>query len=99
MSGHYDALMRTTVTLDKDVERMLRDTMHRTRASFKETLNQAVRAGLTARRQPAGKRKPFVLAARPMGLREGIDPAALNKLADELEVDAVREQAVARRAR
>jgi hypothetical protein len=23
-----------------------------------------------------------------MGLREGIDPAALNKLADELEVDA-----------
>lgn len=93
--------MRTTVTLDKDVERMLRDTMHRTRASFKDTLNQAVRAGLTGRRQPTGKRKrkPFVLAARPMGLREGIDPAALNKLADELEVDAVREQAVARRAR
>ena len=90
--------MRTTVTLDADVERMLRDTMHRTRRSFKETLNRALRAGLTARRQPAGKPKPFVLTARPMGLREGIDPTALNKLADELEVDAVREQAVARRA-
>ncbi len=98
MSGHYDALMRTTVTLDDDVERMLRDTMHQTRRSFKETLNRALRAGLTARRQPAGKRKPFVLAARPMGLREGIDPTSLNKLADELEVDAVRGQAVARRA-
>ncbi len=83
-------MMRTTVTLDADVERMLRDNMHRTRRSFKETLNQAIRAGLTARRPPNGKGKPFVLEVRSMGLRQGIDPAALNKLADELEVDAVR---------
>ena len=82
--------MRTTVTLDDDVERLLRDTMHRTRRSFKETLNRAIRDGLMGRRQPAGKLKPFVLTPRPMALREGIDPTALNKLADELEVDAVR---------
>ena len=82
--------MRTTVTLDEDVERLLRDTMHRTRRSFKETLNRALRAGLTARRQPAGKQKPFVLRPRSMEMREGIDPTASNKLADELEVDAVR---------
>ncbi len=97
MSAHYGALMRATVTLDKAVERMLRNTLRRTQGSFRETLNRAIRAGLTE--QPVWKRKPFVLAARPMGLREDNDPTALNKLADELEVDVVREDAVARRAR
>jgi len=76
---------------------MLRNTLRRTQGSFRETLNRAIRAGLTE--QPVWKRKPFVLAARPMGLREDNDPTALNKLADELEVDVVREDAVARRAR
>ena len=77
--------MRTTVTLEKDVERMLRDAMHRTRRSFKETLNTAVRMGLGGK--PA-LQKPFVVKARPMTLRTGIDPAGLNKLADELEAGA-----------
>jgi hypothetical protein len=83
--------MRTTVTLDKDVERMLREAMHRSRSGFKQTLNAAIRAGLgqqTAR--PAGR--PFVLKARPLGLRAGLDPAGFNKLADELEVDALLEK-------
>jgi hypothetical protein len=82
-----DALMRTTVTLEKDVERMLRDAMHRSRRSFKETLNAALRAGLGGR--PAqSKRAAFVVRARPMGLRAGVDPAGFNKLADDLEADA-----------
>ncbi len=44
--------MRTTVTLDADVEQMLRSSMRDRGVSFKEALNQAVRAGLT----PAGRR-------------------------------------------
>jgi len=79
--------MRTTVTLDKDVERLLRDAMHRSRRSFKEALNTAVRAGL-AGHAASTKNLPFVVKARPLGLRAGIDPAGLNKLADELEMDA-----------
>jgi hypothetical protein len=79
--------MRTTVTLEKDVERMLRDAMHRSRKSFKETLNAALRAGLSGKMtQPKARR--FVIQARPLGLRAGIDPAGLNKLVDDLEVDA-----------
>jgi hypothetical protein len=78
--------MRTTVTLDKDVEQMLRDAMHRSRKSFKETLNAALRAGLRGR-PVRSKRPAFVVRARSMGLRAGIDPAGFNKLADELEVD------------
>jgi len=79
--------VRTTVTLDKDVERMLRDAMHQSRRSFKEALNAALRAGL-AGNAAAVKSVPFVVKARPLGLRAGIDPSGFNKLADELEVDA-----------
>jgi len=79
--------MRTTVTLDKDVERLLREAMHRTRTSFKQTLNAAVRAGLGRRPAPAARR-PLVLKARPLGLRAGLDPAGLNQLADDLEISA-----------
>ncbi len=84
---HHDALVRTTVTLDKDVERMLRDAMHRSRRSFKEALNAALRAGLAGNAADV-KNVPFVVKARSLGLRAGIDPAGFNKLADELEVDA-----------
>src|SRR5205814_7987353 len=83
---HHDAPMRTTVTLDKDVERMVRDAMHRSRRSFKETLNAALRAGLSHDRVST-RRAPFIVKAKPMGLRTGIDPASLNQLADDMEVE------------
>jgi hypothetical protein len=83
--------MRTTVTLDKDVERLLREAMHRSRTSFKQTLNAAVRAGLGPKPAPAARR-PFVLKARPLGLRTGLDPDGLNKLADDLEIEAWQRQ-------
>lgn len=81
--------MRTTVTLDKDVARMLREAMRSSRQSFKRTLNEAVRKGLRGKPAHTG-RSSFLIKAKPMGLREGIDPTNLNKLADELEMDAVR---------
>ena len=78
--------MRTTVTLDKYVERMLRKEMHESRKSFDETLNDALRAGLGAK-MSRPKAKRFVVKAKPLGLRAGIDPASLNRLLDDLEVD------------
>jgi hypothetical protein len=88
---HHDVSMRTTVTLDRDVERMVRDAMHRSRRSFKETMNAALRTGLAKPIRGRGRR--FVIKARPMGLRAGIDPGSLNKVADALEVDAFLEKA------
>jgi hypothetical protein len=79
--------MRRTVTLEKDVERMLREAMHKSRTSFKKVLNAAVRAGFAANRNREAV--PFVVRAKPMGLRAGIDPTGLNRLADELELKAV----------
>ena len=64
--------------------------MHRSRRSFKETLNTAIRAAL-GRVPPRSDRPAFVLEPRPLGLRAGIDPTSFNKLADELEADAFRE--------
>jgi hypothetical protein len=83
--------MRTTVTLDKDVERMLREAMHRSRTGFKQTLNAAIRAGLGRKPAPAASR-PYVIQARPLVLRAGLDPAGFNQLADDLELEAVLEK-------
>jgi hypothetical protein len=33
--------------------------------------------------------RPFVIQARPLGLRAGLDPAGFNQLADDLELEAV----------
>ena len=83
--------MRTTVTLDRDVERMLRDAMHKSRTSFKKALNGAIRAGLGAGK-PGPKAKPFVVHAKPMGLRPGNDGGRLSQLADDLEIEAFLEK-------
>ena len=84
INWHHDANMRTTVTLDKDVEQLLRDGAHRSRTSLKKMINAAIRAGLAGK--PAKKRRaPYVVKARPMGMRAGLDPAGFNKLVDDLE--------------
>ncbi len=50
--------MRTTVTLDPDVESLLQAVMQERGLSFKEALNQAVRAGLASRPGSARFRTP-----------------------------------------
>jgi hypothetical protein len=48
--------MRTTVTLDPDVERLLRTAMRERGVSFKQALNRAIRDGLAPAPAP-GKRR------------------------------------------
>lgn len=74
------------MTLDSDVERILRDEIHRTRRSFKEILNDAVRRAL----KPSPPRLPSLLPPVPMGMMEGMDPTRFTNLADELEVESYR---------
>ena len=50
--------MRTTITIDPDVEQLTRDAMQRTRKSFKATLNQALRRALSGELKPI-QEKPF----------------------------------------
>jgi hypothetical protein len=75
--------MRTTVTLDPDVELYLREACQAQGKSFKKVLNNALREAL----KPPGQ-IPELLPPRSMGLQPGIDPRRLSDVADELEVEA-----------
>ncbi len=79
--------MRTTVTLDPDVEQLLRHATHGSQQNFKAALNDGLRRGL-AHLAPTVAPAPFVVKARPMGLRAGLDPSRLHDLADDLEAEA-----------
>ena len=72
--------MRTTVTLDPDVEAGLRSRMRERGTSFKVALNEAVRAGLQGGPRSSD---PFKVASSPMGARINIDKALT--IAGELE--------------
>jgi hypothetical protein len=88
---YHDASMRTTVTLDPDVQQLLRDAMQRRRLSFKEALNQAIRSGLSGATNPSDDETSFVVRAQRMGLRAGIDAGRLNQMTDELEAESFDE--------
>lgn len=79
--------MRTTVTFEPDVEHGLKRLMRERRLGMKAALNLALRQGLAATAKSTNE-PAFKVSAKPMGLRAGIDPARLNSMADELELDA-----------
>ena len=56
--------MRTTVTLDPDVERLLKAEMRERGVSFKQALNDAIRGG---RQTPTKRRKRFVQQTFSLG--------------------------------
>lgn len=78
--------MRTTLTLDPDVARLLEEEVHRQRKPFKHIVNEAIRKGLA----PKGRRtaRPYRVQPHKTAFRPGIDAHALNRLADELEEEA-----------
>ena len=76
--------MRTTVTLDADVEAKLKETMRERGVSFKAALNDAVRAGLGA---AAPVSRPFRAKTAPLGIRVNIDKAL--RIAGEMEDEEI----------
>jgi hypothetical protein len=74
--------MRTTVTLDPDVEALLKTAMLERDASFRQVLNDAVRAGLKPPGSGAARRQ-FELRTFNMG-PPLVDLTKANALADEL---------------
>lgn len=75
--------MRTTVTLDPDVERYIKEACRTQEKSFKHVINEALRASLKPK-----EATPELLPPRSMGLQPGVDPRRLSELADELEAEA-----------
>ncbi len=58
--------MRTTLTLDADVVRLLNKEARKSGEPFKQIVNRLLRLGLMAATQPA--RKPFVVKPMKLGL-------------------------------
>jgi hypothetical protein len=79
---HLD--VRTTLTLDDDVAKSLRQEMRRSGTnSLKAAVNHFLRLGLMfSGRQ---ERKPFVVHPRPMGLPAGLSYDSVEDLLEALE--------------
>lgn len=78
--------MRTTVTLEPDIAAKLKELAHRRRASFKATLNDVLRKGLSAQAGTGEPAERYVVEPHAGGFRPGVDPARLNQLLDDLDV-------------
>lgn len=79
--------MRTTVTLDPDTERLVRERMEAEGISFKRAINDSIRDG--ARDRP--KRRPFRQRTFDMG-EPLIDLTKALQIAGELEDEAIIER-------
>jgi len=76
--------MRTTLTVDDAIERELKKMAARSGASYRDTVNRALRAGLNALHSPASP-KPYRIKAQPLGRVPGVDYDKVGQLADELD--------------
>lgn len=79
--------MRTTLTIEPDVARELKQRMDQTKHSLKRTVNDALRAGLAQTRRAARTAK-FRVEPHACGFFPGVDRDRMNQLADQLEVEA-----------
>lgn len=75
--------MRTTVTLDSDVEALLRNVMREKGVSFKQALNEAVRLGI--RSSQSKPRERFRQKTYRMGFRPEFRWDKALAMADALE--------------
>jgi hypothetical protein len=82
--------MRTTLTLDDDVVRLIEGAVHRERRPMKQVVNDALRRALAPQEL---REEPYRLKPHKSAVRPGFDPAGFNRLADELEDEAILDAA------
>jgi hypothetical protein len=82
--------MRTTLTLDDDVVRLIEDAVHRERRPMKQVVNDALRRALAPQEL---RGEPYRLKPHKSAVRPGFDPAGFNRLTDELEDEAILDAA------
>jgi hypothetical protein len=77
--------MRTTITLDEDVEKKLDAEVRRQKdASFKDVVNETLRIGLLAKHELKAT-EPFKVKARSMGAMPGLNYDNISDLLEHLE--------------
>lgn len=76
--------MRTTLTIDDDIAKLVDHEVRQSGDSFKGTVNRLLRLGLTAARQPE-KNKPFEVTPFPLGLKPGLSYDSIPELLEDAE--------------
>jgi hypothetical protein len=75
--------MRTTLTLDDDIDKLLRELAERRGLSFKQVVNEALRAGVAQlERPPSRRRRQWT---QPVSLGKPVLPS-LDNVADVLSL-------------
>ena len=77
--------MRTTITLEEQVAKALKNAAHRTGKPFKQVVNETLRAGLLAGDRPESPRPYRIKPASLGGVMPGVDLNQALQLADALE--------------
>lgn len=85
--------VRTTVTLDPDVEALVRKAMRERGLSFKRAVNEAIRAGLA----PGATADSFTTPVFRMGFNPAIPSDKALRLAAELEDEELRRKLATRK--
>ena len=80
--------MRTTLTIDDDLARELREKAHNTGSPFKLIVNRAIRAGLEHIDKPK-QIKPYKCKAHSLGYPPSADLDHALNLADRLESEEI----------
>ena len=76
--------MRTTLTIDDDIDARLRLYAQRRNMRYKDAINEALRKGLERVEMCEGEPE-FVVETADYGVAAGVDSGKLNQLYDELE--------------
>jgi len=85
--------MRTTVTLEDSLFHRLEMVAEHSHSSFKDVLNETIKAGLSLTCGEADEQPPFSVRPVDSRIKAGIDEGRLNALLDELDAgDFVAEQ-------
>ena len=79
--------MRTTLTLENDLARALREEARRSGRPLKRIVNETLRVGLAARRSPAARRYRLTPVSLG-GVVAGVDLDKALRLAEALEDEA-----------
>jgi hypothetical protein len=87
--------MRTTVTLDPDVDRLIQDAMRERGISFKEALNEAARIGLRGKGLKRGRK--FTQKSFRMGAAQEFRWDKALAVADAIEDEELSRKLVLRK--
>jgi hypothetical protein len=78
--------MRTTLTIDDDLAKQLREKAHQTGSPFKAVVNKAIRAGLGQIDKPR-QRRPYRCKSYSLGYPPNADLDHALNLAERLETE------------